>query len=228
VHGQKNEQAEALKVLGTVQDKFDTEETRVRAKVVEGLVYHESGDVEKARKSGEELGQMLADATELPDADTCLDMARLLFAAGVGNAPLELLRKVVKNNHDNEQLLRDVQEIFDKASLGDEGTALVGAARKEAGEMMNRGVILWKGGKFTEAVEWMRAAREAMPSNLRILLNFAQILIAAMQKNGYDPDLGEEAREVLMRAEKLAPNQRRFAQLMEQLTALGPGPEARQ
>ncbi|MBV8667564.1 MAG: tetratricopeptide repeat protein [Burkholderiaceae bacterium] len=222
VCGQKADAKEALRVLSAVQDKFDTEETRVRAKVVEGLVYHESGDEIKARKSGEELSQLLATTGDLPDAETCLDMARLLFAVGVEGAPLDLLRDVVKNNHDNEQVLKDVQDIFEKASLGDQGAELVGSAKKEAGEMMNRGVILWKGGQLDEAIEWMRAARETMPSNLRVLLNFAQILIAAMQTNGYDAELGAEAREVLMRAEKIAPNQRRFAQLMEQLTVLTP------
>lgn len=228
VCGQKNDAKEALKLLATVQSTFDTEEVRVRAKVTEGLVYHESGDFVRARKSGDELGQLLAETTERPDPDTCLDMARLLFAVGVKDAPVDLLREVVKNNHDNAALAAEVQEIFDKARMSEQGEELVSTSRREATEMMNRGVLLWKGGKLAEAVEWMRNARIALPSNVRILLNFGQILIATMQQDGYDPALAAETKEVLNHADKLAPNQRRFALLMEQLTALAPAPDSKE
>jgi thioredoxin-like negative regulator of GroEL len=222
VCGQKNEPKEALKLLTAVQSKFDTEEVRVRAKISEGMVYHESGDYVKARKSGEELGRLLTQTSERPDADICLDMARLLFAVGVKDAAVELLREVVKNNHDNDLLAADVQQIFDAARMSDEGMEVVGTARQEATEMMDRGVILWKEGQYADAVESMRAACKTLPLNVRILLNFAQILIANMKKHGCDPDMIVEAREVLQQVDKLAPNQRRFAQLMEQLEALSP------
>jgi len=226
VCGQKNESKEAFKLLAAVQAKFDTEEVRVRAKISEGLVYHESGDYMKARKSGEELGNLLTQTSERPDADTCLEMARLLFAVGVKDAAVDLLREVVKNNHDNDVLSADVQQIFDNAKMSEEGMEVVDAARQEASEMMDRGVILWKEGQFAEAVESMRAARKAVPSNARILLNCTQIMIAYMKKYGCDPDMLAEAREVLRRVDKLAPNQRRFAQLMEQLEALSPSSES--
>lgn len=221
VYGQKNEPKEALKLLATVQGKFDTEEVRVRAKTVEGLVYHESGDYVRARKTGDELGRLLETTTERPDPATCLDMARLLFAVGVKDAAQELLSQVVKNNHDNEQLAEEVLQIFEKARMGDAGAEIIAAARKEAVEMMNRGVTLWKETKYLEALEWMRSARKTLPTNIRILLNLGQILIAYMQKMGFQQELADEAYEVLSQVDKMIPNQRRFALLMEQLTALG-------
>jgi len=224
VYGQKNDAKQALQVLGAVQKAFDTEEVRLRAKITEGLVYHESGDYKNARKSGEEMGQMLAGTAGKPDVATSLDMARLLFAVGVKDAPVDLLRDLVKNNHDNEQLAEEVQQIFDKARMSEQGAVLVSASRKEATEMMNHGVMLWKDGKLAEAVDWMRDASTALPSNVRVLFNFAHILIFAMQQQGGDAttpvppeELAAEAREVLLRADKLAPNHQRFAQLMELL-----------
>lgn len=222
VCGQKNEPKEALQLLSTVQSAFDTEEVRLRAKVTEGLVYHESGDWKRARKSGEEMGQLLAKTSSHPDIETSLDMARLLFAVGVKDAPVDLLRELIKNNHDNEALSQEVLQIFEKARMGEEGAELVSASRHEAGEMMNHGVLLWKEGKLTEAVEWMRQARTAMPVNVRILFNCAHIMIAALKASDADATLAAETKEVLLQVEKLAPNQRRFAQLMEQLAILSP------
>lgn len=222
VCGEKNEPKEALKLLAEVQSRFDSEEIRLRAKITEGLVYHESGDWVKARKSGDELGRLLGETSERPDPDTCLDMARLLFAVGVKDAPKELLAQVVKNNHDNPSIALEVQQIFDKARMSEEGAEVVNNSRQEAIEVMDRGVMLWKEGQLAEAVEWMRKARQSLPSNVRVLFNFAQILIAYMEKHGAEPAMAIEAREVLLHADKLAPSQRRFAQLMEQLAIVSP------
>ena len=222
VCGQKNEPKEALQLLGAVQKDFDGEDVRLRAKITEGLVYHESGDWVKARKSGEEMGRLLAETATRPDAETSLDMARLLFAVGVKDAPVELLQDLVRNNHDNEQLAQEVQQIFDKARMSEQGATLVSASRKEATDMMDHGVLLWKDGKLAEAVEWMRHARTALPSNVRILFNCAHILITHMQQRGADAAMLEETRQVLLQADQLAPNQRRFAQMMEVLASLTP------
>ncbi len=222
VMGAKNEPKEALALLQAAQKEFATEMTGLRAKITEGLVYHESGDYRRARKTGDELETMLAANPDRPDTRTCTDLATLLFAVGVKEAPVDLLCYVVKNNHDNTVLHEEIQQMFNKARMGDEGKLLIMAARKEATDFMNKGVLLWKTGKLEEAVAWMRTAREALPNNLRILFNAAQIIISFIQQKGYDAVLAAEASEVLMHVDKISPHQQRFAILMEQLAALAP------
>ena len=224
VCGLKNEPKEAMLLLLAAQREFATDQIQLRAKITEGMVYHESGDFRRARKAGDELEELLAMTGERPDTPTCLEMATLLFAVGVKESPVDLLCYVIRNNHDNTLLLDDVQKIFDKARMSDEGYALIKASRKEASDMMNQGVLLWKTGKLPEAVAWMREARSALPNNLRILFNAAQILISHMQQLGYDEALAREAQQVLLHVDKVLPGQQRFAQLMEQLAALAPAP----
>jgi tetratricopeptide (TPR) repeat protein len=226
VMGAKNEPKEALALLQAVQKEFATEMTGLRAKITEGLVYHESGDYRRARKTGDELETMLATNPDRPDTRTCTDLATLLFAVGVKEAPVDLLCYVVKNNHDNTVLHEEIQQMFNKARMGDEGKLLIIAARKEATDIMNKGVLLWKTGKLEEAVAWMRTARESLPNNLRILFNAAQIIISFIQQKGYDEALAVEANDVLMHVDKISPHQQRFAILMEQLAALAPAPPA--
>jgi tetratricopeptide (TPR) repeat protein len=220
--GQKNDAKEALQVLGMAQREFTGELVQLRAKITDGLVYHESGDYRRARKTGDELEQMLNLDPERPDTPTCMELATLLFAVGVKDAPVDLLCYVIRNNHDNMVLLDEVQDIFEKARMGEEGAELIKAARKEAADMMNKGVLLWKTGKLPDAVVWMRTAREALPNNMRILFNSAQILISHMQQLGYNRDLMDEANGVLMHVDNIAPGQQRFAQLIEQLALLMP------
>jgi tetratricopeptide (TPR) repeat protein len=223
VLGQKNDAKEALLLLAAAQRDFPGEMVELRCKITEGLVYHESGDYRRARKSGDELEAMLKEDSARPDTATCLEMATLLFAVGVKDAPVELLCYVVRNNDDNTVIHDEVQAIFDKARMGEEGAALINTARKEAAEMMNKGVLLWKTNKLDDAVAWMREARRSLPDNMRILFNSAQILISHMQAKGYDEALMSEANDVLMHVDRIAPGQQRFAQLIEQLQKLIPG-----
>jgi tetratricopeptide (TPR) repeat protein len=226
VCGQKNDTKEALQWLAAAQRDFGAEHPDIglRSKITEGLVYHESGDYRRARKAGDDIETLLRDRSERPDIPTCLEMASLLFAVGVKDAPVDLLCYVIRNNHDQAVLLEEVRKLFEKARMAEEGEALIRSSRKEASDLMNQGVLLWKTGKLREAVEWMRNARLALPNNMRILFNAAQILISHLQQHGYDEALALETVEVLMHVDHLQPGQPRFAQLMEQLAALAPPP----
>lgn len=227
VCGLKNDPKEALQWLAAAQREFGGEhvDIELRTKITEGLVYHESGDYRRARKAGDEIETLLRERTERPDVPTCLEMATLLFAVGVKDAPVDLLCYVIRNNHDQAVLLDEVRKLFERARMAEEGEALIKASRKEALDLMNQGVMLWRSGKLHEAVEWMRNARAALPNNQRILFNAAQVLISHMQQYGYDEALAQEASDVLNHVDHLQPGQQRFAQLMEQLAALVPQPE---
>jgi tetratricopeptide (TPR) repeat protein len=228
VCGQKNDPKEALQLLLQVQREFaaDYPDIALRSKITEGLVYHESGDYRRARKAGDELEALLNATEDRPDIPTCLELATLLFAVGVKDAPVELLCYVIRNNHDNPLLLDEVQQIFDKARLGDEGLEFIRASKKEATDLMNQGVLLWKTRKLKDAVEWMRQARKKVPNNQRILFNAAQILVSHLQQHGFDAPLSAEAYDVLHHVDRLLPGQQRFAQLMEQLAQLQPAAES--
>ncbi len=231
VCGLKNETKDALQLLLLAQREFGSgsgaehEFMRLRAKITEGLVFHESGDGNNARRAGDELEAMLQQDPARPNSAICVEMATMLFAVGLKDTPSEVLCHVVRNNHDNTLLQDEIQKIFDKARLTDEGAVMIRTARKEAVDLMNQGVVLWKTGKLREAVEWMREARERLPDNVRVLFNAVQILVSHMQQRGYEQELELEARAILERVDKLQPGQGRFAQLMEQVNGLLPKPE---
>ena len=227
VCGLKGNTKDALQLLLLAQREFGSEHEHIvlRAKITEGHVYHESGDYLNARRAGDELDAMLQAEPKRPGTAICIEMATLLFAVGVKGTPNEVLAYVIRNNHDNTLLQDEVQKIFDRARLHDEGALIIRTARKEAVDLMNQGVVLWKTGKLPDAVKWMRKARERLPDNVRVLFNAVQILISHMQQRGYEAELDEEARDVLEHVDRLQPGQQRFAQLMEQLGALQPKPE---
>lgn len=224
VCGLKNNTKDALQLLLLAQREFGEghEHMVLRAKITEGLIHHESGDYQSARRAGDELVAMLDADPRRPGTDICMELATLLFAVGIKGTSDELLAHVVRNNHDNILLQDEVQKVFDKARLSEEGAVIIRNARKEAVDLMNQGVVLWKSGKLLDAVKWMREVRQRLPDNVRVLFNEVQILITHMQGSGHEPALYAEAREILEHVDRLQPGQQRFAQLMEQLVSVQP------
>lgn len=215
---------EALQLLMTVQKKFAGEASDLRARVTEGLVYLDNDDRHSATIIAKEFEAMLAtaNAADLPSPNTCMDIATLLLELGIKEPAIKLLCHIIQNNDDDKSVRDEVQKVFNYAQMGEEGAELIEAARKEAADIMDRGVLLWKTNKLDEAVDWMRAARLKMPGNLRVLLNTAQIMISHVQKLAYDPALLAEASEVLTQVEKIAPGQRRYTELSSQLASITP------
>ena len=218
--GMKNEPVEALQLLERVQREFNSEHIRLRSKITEGLVHHESGDFLQARKAGDELDSMLRHTSKRPPAAICLEMARLLLAVGVKEASVDLLKELIRNNHDNAQLIAEIKQVFEKGKMANEGAHIISQSCDEVADMMNRGVLLWKTGRLQEAVNWMRTTVKALPNNQRVLFNCAQIIISCIEKHGYDAVLAEEARTALLHVDQLNPGQARFASMMTTLNEM--------
>ncbi|HEX5802313.1 MAG TPA: tetratricopeptide repeat protein [Azospira sp.] len=217
---------EALRVLGQIDQTFDDETVRTHALAVEGMVHQQTGNSGKAReiasKLAAELGRQTADGGGQGDTRCTLDAARLLLAAGARDDAIALLQGEIRNSPDNQALLGEVRDIFSAAEMSDEGAELIESSRQDAIEQMNRGVLLVREGRHDEAIAAMRAARAAMPKNVRVLFNLTQVIVAKLQHDGgsADPALVAEARDSLAAANTLSPGETRHATLKAALDAL--------
>ncbi|MBK9614342.1 MAG: tetratricopeptide repeat protein [Uliginosibacterium sp.] len=216
----KSNPQEALNVLEQMNKKFSGEEVRLKGKSVEGLIYHQSGNAEKAKEVAQELSSMLESSSTRIDSAAKREMAELLLATGEHEKGLALLQAEVMNNPEDKANLAAVREIFRKTGFEDQGAVLVEASRKEAMDMMNAGTLLAKEGDFAQAIDKLRSALEKMPANVRLLLNSAHIMITYMEKSGANADLINEVRRNLLTANQLAPAEQRFLLLMNRLKVL--------
>lgn len=213
---------EALKMLGTMQKHFEGEQIKLRATAVEGLVYLQNQQPAKAQAAAQALGELLAQSKNVPDGMLGLEAAELLLNTGDKAAATGLLQKIVMNHHEDRKLAGQVGQIFDQAGLHEEGMRLVELSREEALELMNAGVLLAQAGQWGEALESMRNAKQLLPSNLRVLLNFAQIVLTCLRQQGMNQTLFDEAMQTLQQARELSPDEGRLHQISAQLNALYP------
>lgn len=212
---------EALKVLEQMSKSFEGEEVRLKAKSVEGLVYQQNGQPEKAKAVAQELVSLIELGGAHLDSAATREVAELLLSTGEQEKGLALLQSEVMNNPEDNATLASVREIFRKTGLGDAGNELVERSRQEAMEMMNAGTLLARDGHYEAAIAKMREALLRMPRNVRLLFNSAHVMLAHMEKNGSDATLLREVRRNLLAANQLAPGESRFALLMAKLEGFG-------
>jgi tetratricopeptide (TPR) repeat protein len=210
---------EALRILDTMNKDFDNEGARFKSLIARGIVHQQSGDPVKAREVAQELSERMKSLPQRLESDANLEMAQLFLDIGEKEAAVSLLQEEVKNHPENAEILEQVKQVFVGAQMGEHGIALIESTRKSAIEQMNRGVLLAHEGKIEDAIIWMRNAREAMPTNARVLFNLAYVLITHLKKIKKDLEIISEAREILIEAHRLAPGEKRFTQLMESLKA---------
>ena len=218
-HSAKGNSGEALRVLDTLNKDFDDEAAHLKSLIAKGLVHKQSGDSSKASEAAKELSERIKNMPQRLESAANLEMAQLFFDLGEKETAVNLLQDEVKNNPENAEILEQVKQVFVDADMREHGVALIESTRKSAVEQMNRGVLLAQEGKIEEAMIWMRNAREAMPTNARVLLNLAYVLIAYMKKTKNDAEIVAEARKALIEANRLVPGDKRFTQLMESLKA---------
>jgi len=212
--------AEALQILKDVNKEFDSAETSLHAKVVEGMVYRKSGDrINAERVSREVAGMVKADDSHL-SASLMLDAAQLFLATGNKEAAESITQTIVKNNHENAELLAQVNDLYDQAGMTDKGEELVSKSRQEVIALNDRGVIMAKEGKLDEAIRLLGDAHIMFPNNKRIMINLANMAVMSMRQNGRRSDLVQLTDECVSQVARLDPQEKWCAQLQIALDAI--------
>lgn len=220
VYTEKGSTREALAVLTQLTEDIQGEGIKLQAKAAEIRIHHKSGNAALARQCAEELlAKVHSGNHDLPPSGT-LEMAETLMQLGNKEVGSQLIQFVVRNHYEHESLLSRAQSIFDRIHMAEEGAGIVAAARRVAMETMDKGVRLATQGKQNEGIAVMREALTLMPSNPRLRLNLAYLLIAQMEKNGWHHDSFQEARRALDTAKMSNTDQERCGQLQARLEKL--------
>ena len=141
-------------------------------------------------------------------------MANACLEHGEKEKGLEILRNQVRNHHEDEELLSQVQEVFVTAGLDAEGREIIDAAIKEVVELNNTGTQLVRAGKLEEALGFFEKAVENFPDNCTINMNIANVLLMHMKANGKNDNYLYRARQYLERVHKLDPKNENYRKLI--------------
>lgn len=212
---------EALKVLNRCRDEFkDDTETALEASVIESKAYQKMGQSEKAELAILEAGKLLEGLSGEVGIDITMDMADALFQLGEKDKACGLLENVIKNNHENKGIISQVEALFEKAELSQEGENLINKSTQEVININNQGVVLAKEGKFKDGIELLKEALQNLPNNTTIITNLCGMMIGLMKRDGKDDRLIYETRAYLDRVHKINPTDKKYHEYIKAVSLL--------
>lgn len=213
--------SDALLILEQLTDEVGNDEVEIIALGEKIKIFNAAGQENAAKTAVNQLQSIVHRGVKRLTPTTLLDLAETLMLMRDTTTAQELLLFVLRNNHEDETLAARAQEIYSRVGLYEEGRSLIEKTRKDAVDVMNEGVRLATQGHLDEALERLADARELMPRNSRLLLNYAWLIVTKLQKQGWRHDLESEARRVIAIARQLNPGEKRCGELLAQLEALG-------
>lgn len=211
VFSDQNATDDALKVLSQSKKEFkNNPEAILHAAATESLIYNKLGDTEKAEEAMAGAEQLMQKLGGKIGTEAAMEMAQSLFALGKKDKAADVLRDVVKNNHESAEISSQVQALFEKEQMAEEGAALVQQSRQEIISINNKGVMLAKEGKFDEGSKLLHQALETMPNNEVIILNLCSLLLGQMRQEGKSAAKIAEVKNLLERVHDLNPANKKF------------------
>jgi len=215
VYLKKSVPGEAEKVLANMTNEFQkaTGAVLLQSAVIQSLVYKATGKVAESEKALEQVMSLYAQNPSNLPTSTALELAEACLAMGKADQGNELLKHVIRNNHEDDKMLDKVKALC--AASGQVGLAdMVESTRQEVVGTNNKGVELVKQGKLEESIDLFLLAARAMPENITINLNAALSLIALMQKNGVNNKSARQAEGFLDRVMRVAPGNERYQKVL--------------
>jgi tetratricopeptide (TPR) repeat protein len=210
------EPEKAISILNTIQKDFQgSPEAVFQAAAMKGVVYKMMNKTEESKQYFQEATELFKSSGKNIPEEVIVDLAKSCLEVGEQESGIQFLKEVIRNNHEDEDLLRKIQTIFNETNLTDEGSRLIASTRKEIIQINNQGVKLVEEGKFSEAMDCFEKAALSLPGNKIIIANTAQTILMALEKTGQDKSLLSRAKDYLDRLQEIDPNYKKIPILLE-------------
>lgn len=207
-----------LKVVQELAKRNRRRESHWLMALAEGRVLQAAGKTAAAAAAAARaVGGFKNDGSPAPEA--ALALAKLCFQTGIAAEAQVIIDKLVRENHDRDEVLAATRAMFEALGMHDEGGAIIERAQQAIVDINNQGVTFAKAGSYAEAIELLTKAADELPGNLTVTLNVLQALILQMRADGVTNQRQYAAAEYLARAERLAPMGEKVLRLRKQFEA---------
>ncbi len=185
---------EALRMADKLNYEFKTApEAKLSAAVTKSNIYTAMGNESQSQLAVQEAKKIFSKSQCQLDEDSAMNLTKALLAHGDIETANKVVTQLVANNHDNQELLEQVSNLYEKSGVEQN----INEIRKEITAINNNGVKLLETGKIDESIELFEQALESGPNNQVININCAQAYLMMVISNGIDNDLLEKIRTCL-------------------------------
>ena len=221
IHGDNPE--EGLNVLARARKVFpEDNEAGLNITITESYVYKKLNRDNEARSAMTAVQKIVEDLAGNIPVDLKLEMARAYIINGDYKKGTEIIKHVVQDNHDNNEMLDNVRMVFRETGMEDSGRKIIEDSRQEIIRLNNEGVKLAADGKLTEAIAYFERAAARLPENKIINANAAQILMRFMKEKGVSEQSLNNVKTYLDRVRKIDETFKDLPMLLAMYNELAP------
>lgn len=178
----------ALTTVNEVRKEFQHEpQAQMLSYAVEAMVLSKSGDQDRAMAALLEAQRRHEQLESVPD-EYSLNLAQACFVNGKVEAANDLVRAIVRNNHENSETIGRIKDLYQAVGREDEGEAMVRETAGTIVDVNNQAVRMAREGDYEGAVTLFLKALEQMPNNVQILLNTINALLGLVNTRGWNEE----------------------------------------
>lgn len=149
-----------------------------------------------------------------------LALAKCCYRVGMIPEAKDMMNRIVKENHDREDIISAVRLMYSELGMQDLGEDLIDSARRAVVDINNRGVSLAKEGKLDEAITLLTKASDELPGNLTISLNVLQAALSQIRFSGHTAERQDVLEQYVSRAERINADHPKLVKLREKIQLL--------
>jgi CheY-like chemotaxis protein/predicted Zn-dependent protease len=210
-----------LKVLRDMKREFHKEpKADLYMATAESVIHEGMGNEQAAKASLDRAAEIYEDLGEDTTSDCSIELAKTYKTLDMEEKSVELLKKVVLNNHTDDSLMDDIKQTMASMEMEESALGSIDAIREEVASLNKKGVELARHGKLSEAISLLKQTSERMPANKVVNLNTALVLLMNMERETFSVSSVDEINIYLDRVAKAEPNNPTLKKLQSRLKSM--------
>lgn len=221
VYSKKDSAIEALKTLQAMRHEYvNSPEAELRAATLEAEVHKKLGNEDLSQQAFEKSMAITQELGDKMPKDLQLEVVRSCFLHHQNERAEVLLETLVKTHVDDDQFMNDLRRMQTSIGLEDHAETLIQNTKRQLVAINNKGVALYKQGKFQEAMALFEQATQAMPDNKTIILNFLKILVHDLKSTSITSEKIIRTKALMDKAKKIGIDRHKLGVLQMEMAKL--------
>lgn len=210
-----------LKVLRDMKREFHKEpKADLYMATAESVIHEKMGNTEAAKASLDRAAEIYESLDENTSSDCSLELAKTYKTLEMEEKSVELLKRVVLNNHTDDSLIDEIKQTVASMEIEEAALGSIDAMREEVASLNKQGVELARNGKLAEAISLLKQTSERMPANKVVNLNTALVLLMDMERDNFSVNNVDEINVYLERVARAEPNNPTLKKLQSRLKSM--------
>ncbi|AMK75121.1 MULTISPECIES: tetratricopeptide repeat-containing response regulator [Methylomonas] len=221
LYAKTNAAEDALKTLEEMRKEYANHpEAELRASTVEADVYKTLGNEELSQKALLKAVDICSRLGNKAPRDLQLEVVKTCFLSDEHDKAEEILYDLIHAHIDDEQFLNDLRRMQSGIGMDNHSEILIQKTKQALIATNNKGVALYKQGKFKEALELFEQAILTMPDNKTIIVNMLKIMIHDLKVNEFCEEKNQRIKALFIKAKQIGVDQHKLGILQMEYAKL--------